>query len=75
MGECREWGLMGKNFIYLGLVLIAVGLLWPWLQKIPLGRLPGDIFVKREGFQFFLPITSCLLVSAVVSLIFWIFRK
>lgn len=66
---------MSKKLIILGLVCIAAGLLWPWLQKIPLGRLPGDIMIKREGFRLFLPLTSCLLVSVVASLLFWLFRK
>lgn len=66
---------MGRNIIIFGLVLIAVGLFWPWLQKIPLGRLPGDILIKRDGFRLFLPITSCLLASGVVSLILWWLRK
>jgi hypothetical protein len=66
---------MGRNIIILGIILIVVGALWPWLQKIPLGRLPGDIMIKREGFSFFLPVTSCLLVSGVLSLMFWLFKK
>lgn len=66
---------MGRNIIILGIILIVVGALWPWLQKMPLGRLPGDIMIKREGFSFFLPVTSCLLVSGVLSLIFWLFKK
>lgn len=66
---------MGRNLIIIGIVLVCVGVGWPWLQKIPLGRLPGDIIIKREGFRFFLPITSSLLVSGIVSLIFWLFRK
>lgn len=66
---------MGRNIIIFGLILIVVGLFWPWLQKIPLGRLPGDILIKRDGFRLFLPITSCLLVSGVVSLILWWLRK
>jgi hypothetical protein len=52
-----------------------VGLLWPWLGKIPFGRLPGDIIIDRPGFKFFFPITTMVLVSAVISLILWIFRK
>jgi len=66
---------MAKNLIILGIVLVCVGLLWPWLQKIPLGRLPGDIVIKREGFRLFLPITSCLVVSGIISLILWLLRK
>lgn len=66
---------MGRNLIILGILLIIVGAFWPWLQKVPLGRLPGDIVIKKEGFSFFLPITTCLLVSGVLSLILWLFRK
>lgn len=66
---------MGKNLILIGIVLIVIGIFWPWLQKIPLGKLPGDILIKKEGFRLFLPITSCLLVSGILSLILWFFRK
>ena len=66
---------MQRLLILLGAVLLAVGLFWPWLQKLPLGRLPGDIFIKREGFQFFFPLTTCVLISVVLTLLFWLFRK
>ncbi|MFV0436581.1 MAG: DUF2905 domain-containing protein [Desulfopila sp.] len=66
---------MARNIILLGVILICIGLFWPWLQKIPLGRLPGDILIKREGFTLFLPITSCLVVSGVVSFVLWLFRR
>jgi hypothetical protein len=66
---------MSRNLIILGLIIIALGILWPWLQKIPLGRLPGDIIIRREGFRFFMPITSCLIVSGIISLILWLFKK
>ncbi len=66
---------MQKLLILLGAVLLAVGLFWPWLQKLPFGRLPGDIFIKREGFQFFFPLTTCILISIVLTLLFWLFRK
>lgn len=58
-----------------GILLIAVGLLWPWLQKLGLFRLPGDIVIEREHFRFYLPITSLILISLVLSVIFWLFRK
>lgn len=64
-----------KNLIIIGLILVAAGLLWPWLQKIPLGRLPGDILIKKDGFRLFLPITSCILVSGVLTIILWLFKK
>nr|WP_248279772.1 DUF2905 domain-containing protein [Aromatoleum bremense] len=61
--------------IIFGVVLIGAGLVWPWLAKLPLGRLPGDIHIQRDGFDFYFPITSGLLVSAVVSLLIWLFRR
>lgn len=66
---------MAKWLITLGLVLVVTGLLWPWLAKLGLGQLPGDLRIERKGFTFYLPITSSLLVSAVLTLIFWIFRR
>ncbi|MGF1546060.1 MAG: DUF2905 domain-containing protein [Thiotrichales bacterium] len=58
-----------------GILLVAVGVLWPWLGKLPLGRLPGDILVDRPGFKFFFPLTTMIIVSAVVSLLLWLFRR
>jgi len=66
---------MQKFLIVLGLVLLGAGLAWPWLRRLPLGRLPGDIHVVREGFSFSFPIVSCIVVSIVVSLILWLFRR
>ena len=59
----------------LGAVLIVAGLLWPWILKLGLGRLPGDIVVERDGFRFYVPIVTCLLVSLVVSAVLWLFRR
>jgi hypothetical protein len=66
---------MQRVLILLGLVMVAAGLAWPWLRRIPLGRLPGDIHIVREGFSFHFPIVSCIVVSLLVSLILWIFRR
>ncbi len=66
---------MQKLLIILGLVLLAAGLAWPWLRRLPFGRLPGDIHVVREGFGFSFPIVTCLVVSVVVSLLLWLFRR
>jgi hypothetical protein len=66
---------MRRTLIYIGLALVLAGLLWPWLGKIPLGRLPGDIVIDRPGLKVYIPITTMLLVSLVVSLIVWLFRK
>ena len=66
---------MQKNLIIIGFLVIAAGLLWPWLGRIPFGRLPGDIVIDKPGFKMFFPITSMLLVSGLISLIMWFFRK
>ena len=66
---------MQRLLIGLGVLLVLAGILWPWLAKLPLGRLPGDILVDRPGFRFFAPFTSMLIVSVVVSLIVWLFRR
>ncbi|MCK8600443.1 DUF2905 domain-containing protein [Desulfoferrobacter suflitae] len=65
---------MQKALIVLGIVILIVGVLWPWLGRIPLGRLPGDIVVNRPNLKVFIPITSMILLSVVVSLVFWIIR-
>jgi len=64
-----------KWLITLGIVLLVAGLAWPWLAKLGLGRLPGDIVVKREGFSFYFPITTGIIVSLVLTLILWIFKR
>ena len=66
---------MGRWLIVLGVVLVIAGLLWPWLTKLGLGHLPGDIRIERKGFVFYFPLTSGLIVSVVVTLILWIFRR
>ncbi|MFO7605860.1 MAG: DUF2905 domain-containing protein [Desulfurivibrionaceae bacterium] len=66
---------MQKTIIYIGLTILAVGIFWPWLAKLPIGRLPGDIVINRPDLKIFIPITTMLLVSVVLSVIFWIFRK
>ena len=66
---------MQRALIVIGLVLLAIGLAWPWLSKLPLGRLPGDLRLERDGFTLYFPLASGLLVSAVISLILWWLRK
>jgi hypothetical protein len=66
---------MQRFLIALGAILIAAGLLWPWIGKLGLGRLPGDIRVEKDGFSFYFPLTTGLIISAVVTLILWILRK
>jgi hypothetical protein len=64
-----------KTLILLGAVLVAAGLFWPWLRQLGLGRLPGDIAINRPGVQIYFPIVTCLVISIVVTLLFWIIRK
>lgn len=66
---------MQRVLILLGLLLLAAGVLWPWLARLPLGRLPGDIHIHRDGFDLHFPITTGLVVSALVSLLIWLFRR
>lgn len=66
---------MQRLLITIGLLFVAVGLLWPWLSKVPWGRLPGDISVERPGFGFYFPLTTSIVVSIVVSLLLWWFWR
>lgn len=66
---------MQRFLIVVGLIMIAAGFAWPWLRKLPLGRLPGDIHIVREGFSFHFPIVTCIVISLVVSLLVWLFRR
>ncbi len=67
---------MGRTLIVLGLVLLAAGLCISFGPCIPwLGKLPGDIAVKRENFSFYFPLTTCILLSVLISLILWLFRR
>ena len=67
--------MIGRWLIAIGLVLVAVGFLWPWLGKLGLGRLPGDIVIGRGNFRLYFPIVACLLISVLVSLLLWLFRR
>lgn len=64
-----------KLLVTLGIILVVVGIAWPWLSKLGLGRLPGDIAVKRDGFAFYFPITTSIIVSILLSLILWLLRR
>jgi hypothetical protein len=58
-----------------GAVLMLVGLLWPWLSKLGLGRLPGDIRIETASGVFYFPITTCIVISIALSLIIWFIRR
>jgi hypothetical protein len=61
--------------IIIGAMLLAAGLFWSWLAKLGLGHLPGDISIRGERFSFYFPITTCILLSVVLSLLFWLLRR
>lgn len=65
---------MRKLLVIAGLLLVLAGLFWPWLSRLPLGRLPGDIVIERANGSFYFPITTGILVSIALSLLFWISR-
>ena len=66
---------MQKTLIVLGLLIVLAGLAWPWLSKLPLGRLPGDIVVDRDNVRFYFPLMTMIIVSIVLSLLLWLMRK
>ena len=66
---------MQKIFIVIGLALVAIGVAWPWISKLPLGRLPGDVVMDRPGFKFFFPIATMIILSIVISILLWLFRR
>jgi ribose/xylose/arabinose/galactoside ABC-type transport system permease subunit len=66
---------VSRFLVTLGIVLVVAGLAWPLLAKLGLGRLPGDFHIEREGFSFYFPLTTGLVVSAAISLILWLLRK
>ncbi len=66
---------MSRALIIIGLVIVASGLAWPWLSKLPLGQLPGDIVIRREHFSFYFPVTTMILTSAALSALVWLFNR
>ena len=66
---------MQRFLIALGLVILIVGIAWPLLSRIGLGRLPGDIVIQRGGTTFYLPLVTRLIVSIVLSVLFWLFNR
>lgn len=66
---------MNRILILIGLCCLVAGLLWPWLRHFPLGRLPGDIVVVRENFRLYFPLTTCVVISLLLTILLWLFRK
>ena len=73
--KAAYYRLMARMLIIVGIVLVALGLLWPVLSKLGLGRLPGDIVMERENVKFYAPITTSILLSIVISALLWIFQR
>jgi predicted phosphohydrolase len=70
------FSLFGKILIFIGILLIFLGLIFSFSEKIPfLGKLPGDILIKRENFTFYFPLTTSILISAILSIIFYLISK
>jgi hypothetical protein len=66
---------MQRILIAIGVIVLLVGLLWPWLSRLGLGRLPGDIRVETANGIFYFPITTCLIISVILSLVIWFIRR
>jgi uncharacterized protein HemY len=66
----------GKILIFIGFLLILIGLIFSFADKIPyIGKLPGDIYIKRKNFTFYFPITTCVLISIILSIIFYLISR
>jgi Protein of unknown function (DUF2905) len=66
---------MQRFLIGLGLAILIVGIAWPLVSRIGLGRLPGDIVIERGGTSFYFPIVTCIVISIVLSAVFWLFNR
>ncbi|HET7136686.1 MAG TPA: DUF2905 domain-containing protein [Casimicrobiaceae bacterium] len=66
---------MQRVLIVVGLLILAVGIAWPWIARLGLGRLPGDINVERDGWSFHFPIVTSIVISVVLTFLLWLFRK
>ena len=66
---------MQRALIVVGLLLVLLGVAWPWISKLPLGRLPGDIVVERDNLRIYFPIMTMIIVSVLLSLVMWFFRR
>jgi hypothetical protein len=66
----------GKTLVYIGILLVVVGVILSVAGKVPwLGRLPGDLTIEREGYTFYFPLTTCILISVIISLVLYFFRR
>jgi hypothetical protein len=66
---------MSRFLITLGLVILLIGIIWPVIEKAGVGRLPGDVIIRRDNFTFYFPIVTCILLSLGISLVMWLFQR
>jgi len=66
---------MQRTLIIIGIIILIAGLLWPWIIKLPIGKLPGDIVIDKPNFKLYIPITTMIIISLLLTLILWLFRK
>lgn len=66
---------MSRLLIIIGIILVLIGLAWPLIKKLGIGNLPGDIIIRKENFSFYFPIMTCVILSVVISLIFWLMNR
>jgi hypothetical protein len=66
---------MSRFLIAIGLAIVVIGLLWPILEKLGLGRLPGDVVIRRDNFTFYFPIVTCMVLSIALSILLWLLNR
>jgi hypothetical protein len=66
---------ISRMLITLGLIILLVGVTWPWLSRLGFGRLPGDIMIERENFHFYFPLATCIILSVVLSAVLWLLNR
>jgi len=66
---------MARTLIVIGLAIVVLGILWPWLGRLGLGRLPGDVVIARGNSTFYFPLVTCVLISIVLSFVLWLFGR
>ncbi|KTD04266.1 DUF2905 domain-containing protein [Fluoribacter gormanii] len=67
--------MIQKILIIIGIILLIIGIFWPLIKKLGLGKLPGDIIIQKGNFTFYFPVSTCILISLIIMLIFWFFNK
>ncbi|MHB8427485.1 MAG: DUF2905 domain-containing protein [Acidiferrobacterales bacterium] len=67
--------MVARTLVITGVVLVVAGLMWPWLSRIGFGRLPGDVIIRRGNFRLYFPMTTAVIVSLILNILIWLFRK